>query len=94
MLDPERPVEPREVPVRPNICPVCGADARHLYHDNHGDVFGCELCTKSDLIDDIMGIPEDKPLPACPFCGEQEQTVYLDRDGKLRACWKCVDIKP
>lgn len=94
MLDPERPVEPRENPMRPNTCPICGADAHHLYLDSNNDVFGCELCVQSDLIDDIMQIPETEPLPTCPFCGKQEQTVYMDKTGKIRACWQCVTIQP
>ena len=93
-LDPERPLEPPDIPDREYICPVCGGPARSIYFDNRYDVFGCDLCVKSDLIDDILDIPETQPLPKCRRCGTEEQTVYIDKNGEIRACFRCVTIKP
>lgn len=90
--DPEPPVTPPEVPEHVEICPVCGDVARTLYFAD-GECFGCEGCVKSDLVDDVLGIPETEPLPPCRVCGAVEQTVYLDNTGEIRACAECVVIK-
>ena len=94
MLDPERPLEPPDIPDREYVCPVCGAYAREFYFDRHGDVFGCDICVRHDFVDDVKDLPEDAPIHPCEYCGTEEQSVYLDKDGKIRACFACVEIKP
>lgn len=92
MYDPERPVDPPEIPEKTVLCPVCGGPAREFYL-SFGEIFGCDLCVKHDLIDDVLNIPEDQPIPKCKFCHESEQSVYLDNAGNIRACVNCVQIK-
>lgn len=90
--DPEPPVTPPDLPERAETCPVCGAAARNLYF-TYGECFGCDVCVKTDLVDDVLDIPETEPLPPCNICGAVEQTVYLDNTGEIRACAECVVIK-
>lgn len=93
-IDPEPPVSPPDIPDREYICLICGGPARQIYFDDRHDIFGCDLCVKSDFIDDILGIPENEPLPKCDFCGTREQTVYIDKSGEIRGCFHCVNKKP
>ena len=93
MLDPERSVNPPEVIEKQYICPICGMPANTIYKDNYYNVFGCDFCVKSDLIDDILNIDENQPLPKCHWCGTREQTVYIDKYGEIRACFKCVKLQ-
>lgn len=90
--DPEPPVTPPDLPERAETCPVCGAAARNLYFA-YGECFGCDVCVKTDLVDDVLDIPETETLPPCNICGAVEQTVYLDNTGEIRACAECVVIK-
>ena len=93
-LDPEPPTEPPDTPDREYTCPICGGFAREIFFDNRLDIFGCDICVKSDNIDDVLDIPETQPIPTCRYCDAEEQTVYIDRSGKIKACFKCVTIKP
>ena len=91
--DPEPPVTPPEVRRVPTYCPMCGHEATELYLDKYHDVFACQDCVKHDLIDDLLDIPENAPIPECRWCGEREQSVYMTETGEIRACWKCLTIR-
>lgn len=93
MLDPERPVTPPDTPEKTVICPVCGAIAQRIYFDDDRHIFGCDICVKHDFVDDVLDIPESKPLPKCHCCGKQEQSVYIDIFNEIRGCINCVEIK-
>lgn len=90
-FDPEPPVTPPEAGRRHvTICPVCHRPARTLYLDDRYDVFACDCCMRSDLVDDVLDIPAPEPIPACRWCGAREQTVYMSMSGEIRACARCV----
>ena len=94
MRDPEPPITPPEDKTPWPVCPICGERTDKVYKDKNFDIFACENCVKSHLIDELMDIPEDQELPECPFCGEREQSVYSGPDNEIRACWKCLRIEP